>query len=457
MPTTKRQKRKTADKNPLWFHRGSGQWAKKIKGIRRYFGTDLESALALYNQERAAWEAGINPREEPSSSGAPTIADICNLYLGSQDSKVQSGELSRRTFEEQQATCKRLVSHFGRQRRVDSLRPPDFASLRAALASQYGPTRLSNEIVRVRTVFKWAFVNEVIESNVRYGTEFSKPKRDVIRRHRNSQPKKTLTASELRSVIETAGLPMKAFVLLGINCGYGAADIAILQRSSIDLNDGWIEHERAKTAVMRRCQLWPETTEALRRAMAEKPDPLNEADEGLAFLTRFGRPWLRVGPTGAKNDEVGKMFAKHLQSLGIKRPGVGFYVLRHLVQTIGEETGDLPAVASIMGHTDQTMADNYRILIKDDRLQAVTDYVRSWLFIRPERSRTKWRIVGGINARNWNGESWVSTAKDALTFAIEEDAKEYIAKNQKTLLADLYVFDDDEQPATIPLRRQTAG
>ena len=69
-----------------------------------------------------------------------------------------------------------------------------------------------------------------------------------------------------------------------------------------------------------------------------------------------------------------------LRSLGLSRPGVSFYALRHTFATVGGETGDQVAVNSIMGHVDSTMAATYRERISDERLRAVTDHVHSWLF-----------------------------------------------------------------------------
>lgn len=119
---------------------------------------------------------------------------------------------------------------------------------------------------------------------------------------------------------------------------------------------------------------------ALREALTQRPAAANPDDDDLAFLTRFGRRWVRVNRKGTPNDELGKAFAKLLTDKGVKRPGVGFYHVRHIVQTVGEETGDLPAVASVMGHTDQTMAANYRLGVSDERIQKVTDQIREWLY-----------------------------------------------------------------------------
>ena len=53
-----------------------------------------------------------------------------------------------------------------------------------------------------------------------------------------------------------------------------------------------------------------------------------------------------------------------------------------LVQTIGEEARDLVAVQAIMGHAAATndMSAVYRQRVSDERLRAVVDAVREWLF-----------------------------------------------------------------------------
>ena len=72
--------------------------------------------------------------------------------------------------------------------------------------------------------------------------------------------------------------------------------------------------------------------------------------------------------------------AKLLKSLGIGRTGLNFYGLRHTFETIGGESRDQVAVDHIMGHARDDMASVYRERISDERLKAVTDHVRGWLF-----------------------------------------------------------------------------
>jgi integrase len=64
----------------------------------------------------------------------------------------------------------------------------------------------------------------------------------------------------------------------------------------------------------------------------------------------------------------------------IYRPGLGFYALRHTFETIAGGSRDQVAVNFIMGHVDESMAAEYREEIEDERLIAVTNHVRAWLY-----------------------------------------------------------------------------
>lgn len=159
-------------------------------------------------------------------------------------------------------------------------------------------------------------------------------------------------------------------------------------REPVRLDPGWLDHPRPKTAIERRIPLWPETVEALREALAERPEPRNKAYDDQCFLTCFGRPWVRYEIDRDRereikprfDDGVAKRFGKLLDRLGLRRPGIGLCCLRHTFETIAGGAKDQVAVASIMGHVDPTMAAEYREEIADGRLVAVAEHVRPWLF-----------------------------------------------------------------------------
>jgi integrase len=253
--------------------------------------------------------------------------------------------------------------------------------LRARLAKRWGPVRLGNAIQRIRTVFKYRTENPENNENttkvIRYGQEFTRPSMKVLRRQRAAQGKKLFTAEEVRRLIDTAGQPLKAMLLLGINCGFGMADCGRLPQTAVDLERGWVDFPRPKTGSERRCPLWPETVEALREALAKRPEPKQEEHAGLVFLTAQGRPWHKEDASSPMCFTVGQL----LRKLGINgRKGLGFYTLRHTFRTVADAAKDQPAADFIMGHADTSIAGHYREGIADERLQAVTDHVRRWLF-----------------------------------------------------------------------------
>jgi integrase len=171
-------------------------------------------------------------------------------------------------------------------------------------------------------------------------------------------------------------------VLLGINCGFGNADCGNLPQSAVNLDAAMIDYPRPKTGISRRCPLWPETVEALREALARRPAPKDLAHNGLVFVTKYGQCWAK----DATDQTLAKEFGKVLRALHINgRVGIGYYALRHVFRTVADETKDQPAVDFIMGHEIPHMSSVYRETIANERLKAVADYVRAWLFA-PKKS-----------------------------------------------------------------------
>ena len=125
----------------------------------------------------------------------------------------------------------------------------------------------------------------------------------------------------------------------------------------------------------------------MREVITKRPEPKDTADKGLCLITLPGTRIVRVQEsTKTKGKHVtinslSRRFESLLKRLGING-GRGFYVLRHVFETIGGESRDQVAVDALMGHADSSMAANYRQRISDDRLRAVTDVVRAWLFAK---------------------------------------------------------------------------
>ncbi len=360
---------------PLFPH-AAGVWAKKIRGKLYYFGpwSDPDAALADYFARKDDLHAGHTTPATPDADA--TVKDAINAFLNAKQAAVDSGELSPRTFREYLDICTLTANRLGKTRRVADLRPDDFAALRKHMAERWSFYHLSNAIQYVRCLFKHAADSDLIDRPVRFGPGFQRPSKKTIRLYRASRRGSRLfTAEEVRRMIDAAGIPLKAMLLLGINCGFGNSDCGNLPLSAVDLERGRIQFPRPKTGVDRRCMLWPDTVDALRAALARRPEPKSETRSALFFITKYGLSWHKETPDGP----ISKETAKLLKTLGIDG-GRGFYTLRHTFRTVADETKDQPAAFYVMGHEIPDMSSIYREDVSDTRLRAVSDYVRQWLF-----------------------------------------------------------------------------
>jgi integrase len=360
---------------PLFPH-ATGRWAKKIRGKFHYFGpwADPDGALNNYLEQKDALHAGRTPRPDP---GGLTVKELANAFLNQKRDLRDAGELSPRTWAQYKETCDLLVKHFGKGRLVSDLGPDDFAALRRRLSKRWQPGTLGNFIQRARVVFKYATDNDLIDRPVRYGQGFKRPSKKTLRLEKAKKGPRLFTAEEIHRLLGAASVPLRAMILLGINCGLGNADVGRLPQTALDLEAGWLDYARGKTGLPRRCPLWPQTVEALRAALARRPEPKNPADAGLVFITRFGQSWH----TDTTENPVSYEFGKLLRKLGINgRGGLGFYAVRHTHRTVADGAKDQPAADYIMGHEVAHMSSVYREGISDDRLLAVSDHIHAWLF-----------------------------------------------------------------------------
>ncbi len=422
--TTKRRDRESKPKKPYpefpLFPHASGRWAKKIRQKLHYFGKTADdpkgsAALERFNREWPYLSEGRTP--PPVDAGEfCTMRDLCNEFLTAKQNRLKAGELSPRTFRQYHETTDLLIEEFGKDRRVDDLRPDDFERLRKRLADRYGAVGLKGTINLCRIIFKYAHDQRRIKEPVSYGQSFSRPSAKSLRKSRNEAGPRLFERHELLTILDaldgkpievegeekpvklTADPALTAMVLLGVNAGFGNTDCASLPQSAVDLAGGWIEFPRPKTEIERRIPLWPETVAALMEAIEHRVKAKNRGDEELCFLTKQGNPWVRVQQ---KADDSGKLvpidalsqrFANLLGKLKINgRRGLGFYTLRHVFETIAGESRDQVAVNAIMGHVDTSMAAVYRERISDERLQAVVEVVRQWLFDKDLNSTSKGR------------------------------------------------------------------
>jgi len=359
---------------PLTPHT-SGRWCKKVRGRLHYFGrwSDPDGAMAEWLAVKDYLLAGRTP---PANLDGMKVRDACNAFLTAKQARVDTGELSPLSFADYHATCATIVDSLGKDRLLDDLRPEDFQKLRTTLAKTRGAVALGNAIQRVRSVFKFAYENDLIDRPVKFGSEFKKPSRKTMRIERAKGGRGVFEAADVRAMLDHATPTLRAMICLGANCAFGNTDVGRLPLSALDLKRGWVTFARVKTGIERRCPLWPETVAAIKAALEVRPEPKDPAHAELVFITKYGASWSKPG----YDNPVAKETVKLLKAIGKARIGWGFYRLRHTFRTVADAVHDQPAIDFIMGHAPEDMPSNYRHGISDERLLAVVNYVRRWLF-----------------------------------------------------------------------------
>lgn len=396
---------------PLFPH-ACGRWAKVIRGKTHYFAKwdQWQKAEEEYLAQADDLHAGRAVRA-PKAEGGPSVRDVVNAYLRAKRIKLDAGNLSPRSFADMNASCKFLVEVFGSSRAVLDLKPDDFEKLYEKLSERKRgdsdkPVTLvtmKGEVGAVRSIFKYAFDADLIDRPIKFGPIFKAPSTTELRKEEGKRETKhgsrTFTAKELRLILKNTSGQFHAMVLLGVNVAYGNNDLASLPLSALDLKGGWVEFARPKTGAPRRAKLWPETIEALREVIANRREPADLADAGLVFITRLGQRWTRFSleestEYGKKvihtkqDDAVAKAMGKVLRTLGLKRPGLSFYSLRHSFATQAAESMDQLACDLVMGHlipsVGAKIGGRYRHGVSDARLEAVASTVHNWLFADAE-------------------------------------------------------------------------
>ena len=398
-PTKAKKPKKPRPDFPLFPH-ARGYWAKKVRGKMRYFGpwADPDRAVALWKAQQDDLLAGREPSvTEVDDDGKPvlpgiTVKYLCDAFLTSKGEARDAGELTVGTFRQYLRACMLMADTFGRNRVASDLKPTDFAKLKTEARKGRGVPGVDEKVRLTRGVFKWAYESGLIERPVVFGPDFKQAtaadRRKQRQRQRAEHGPKLFTAKEINAMLAEATPSLRAMILLGINCGFGATDCSDLRTNHIDLKARTLDCPRRKTGIPRRAVLWPETVKALRVALEQRHEPKGDTPDNSVFVTHHGNTFTRTTDKGTRIDSVGMMFNKLAEAVGAKRARCGFYGLRATFQTEANKAGDIQAARLIMGHEDEgDMTARYTQAIGDDRLKAVTDHVRKWL--KPKTTKKK--------------------------------------------------------------------
>ena len=371
-----RRKPKKPNGSPLTPH-ANGQWAKKHRGIRYYFGpwSDYDAALRRFNHDWPYIVEGKTPPPIEAANGV-TLALLANSWLDERKKDVDVGDLSIRTWKEYKRVAEFVLATLGRQRPPLSLGKPDFVNLRRTAAKRW-KSRITHFVNYTKQMFRYGVDLELIDHLPNFGRQFRGLSMRDRRQIKHESGRNMFTPDECHTLLEAASVPMKAMILLGLNAGFGNKECSDLKQADLNLDAGIIDTIRLKTKVWRRATLMPETVAALRAAIAQRPNPNDPKDAGLVFITGRGNRYVNPDTT---DNAISMEFGKLMQKTDVKKPSdprqrLGFYSLRRTFRTHADEVLDDAIVDLIMGHANESMGDTYVQSRDDARLWKVSHHV----------------------------------------------------------------------------------
>lgn len=401
-----------------------GRFCKRVRGVLHHFGRDgdRDAALREWLAVKDDLLAGRKVRARRSNGRPATVTvkfvrdhfiDACNDKVNARPAKMSAG-----AFDDYYLAVDEFGAAVGWGRDPDDLEPADFAAVRARWARRMGVWALDRYVQAVRTMFNHAATFRLIARQPFYGKSFSKTteaeKREAELERARVRGERAFTEIEVRVLLEVVTEPpLRAMVLLGLNGGMYAKDVARLRAHHLRREAGeWIiDFDRGKTgAIPWKFVLWPETkaaldeAAALRRSRIKWNEPRDPADADRLFLTIHGRPYHRehvrrkgdMVESGSSVDLIGQEFDKLFREGAgkkavdllwirdgekwrpFKRADLGFGTLRHTHITAVNSHPDRFAARRVRGHK-QTSVEKHYDKVPIDRLKSVTDLARSRL------------------------------------------------------------------------------
>lgn len=335
-------------------------------------------ALAAYQKRLVSILRGDEDREKIIPDKL-SLLQLVTLFLEYLQGRVKTEELTARRLTDYRRVLTELLQAFGSDARISTLTQADFQKLRLALAENCKLHRLSEKIKIINKLFSWGVDAEYLTVAPKTKKWLALPERLAVAREKDHK-EHCFSAEEIQRILLAAQDTIyprqwRALILTALNCAFGSRDLADLTFDDIDFEKGIISLQRGKTGAGRRCVIWKATSDALKDYL-ENERPKTDFFSNNIFLTSDGTLW-NYDTERSRVDSLGLAFRRMMKTMKIAE--TSFYSLRRTFRTVADETGDVPAINLIMGHTDYSMGGVYRQYIKNERLEKIAAHVWEWL------------------------------------------------------------------------------
>lgn len=384
---------------PLFLHRSSGQWCKKVQGRQYYFGSIKadpkgEAALKDWVARKDGILAGLdNLRVESTGSGL-TLGEMLLQFTAVIQTRLKDGKIADETFIDYRHELNGLVNLMGAGAIASKIGPAHFTAYHRHLAEvrKLGPHRMATAIRYVRAAFNWATKNGLLPTPI-YGTEFVAPdtspeaiSMSKARGGKDAEDDPIFSTHQIDWLLNRATPNFKAMILLTLNTGIGPSDLAKLRWRHI--KGCRMSIKRGKNGIKREAYIWEKTRLALAKVRTLKHSREatgHDQDEALIFITRKGLPYIRRERT-LKDGKIIKTKVSNAISITVgrwikeaKAAGIipvnlklTYYTLRATFRTHADNCPDVLAVRRVMGRAIQGSDRRYvRGAMKIKRLKRV--------------------------------------------------------------------------------------
>jgi len=276
------------------------------------------------------------------------------------------------------------------------------------ISKKYGePMRrksCQNYIGEMGRFFRWLHISK--EWRWRYPEDFALISRKVIETdddvEREAEDVPTWSLEQLKILNEYATPKERIFLLLGLNCSYGADQSGRLRIKHMHLDHKLphIRRVRRKKKILSMHALWTQTKEGLQHFL----DARQKSDSPYLLLTENGLPYWRLTKGGNRAQVIPRLWSDLLDRIHKDFPDFP----RHPFNTLRDTSAD--AIRKIAGAETASIHLAHKHQSKDENLGRYTNPTRRKHFRAIQRLEQKWQAVFEAASAPWQQPKKVYTS-----------------------------------------------
>ena len=257
------------------------------------------------------------------------------------------------------------------------------------------PETSRDMIKRIRTFIRWLHQSQSFRGWRKPADLESRPVRiavtpEEVSARLSAAQVETYTIDELCVLYEYASPWERLLLLLGVNCGFGVAEVGGLMTTEIHLRqphgqyprDGsWIKRVRFKSSVYGEWSLWPQTVAGVEWQQARR----GKTEHQALLLTRRGLPLSKPTAGNNRNNKIPNAWNVLLQRVRKDRPDfrrLSFNKLRKTGADLVRRFSDIETASLFLCHGNPQRIDALLDLYTNrhfDKVFAALDRVHEYL------------------------------------------------------------------------------